>query len=86
MRQEEPEFTEEELFQTARLIVAAMIARIHTVEWTPALLSNDVLNVSMHNNWCAPGQAADRMAACAELACNLHAIGEIGRMHLVPHL
>jgi hypothetical protein len=46
-------FSEEELYQTSKMIVAAQMARIHTVEWTPALLSNDVLNVSMHNNWCA---------------------------------
>lgn len=46
-------FSEEELYQTARLIVAGLLARIHTVEWTPALLSNDVMNVSLHNNWCA---------------------------------
>ena len=50
--QEHPTLNEEELHQTARLIVGALIARIHTVEWTPALLSNTVLNISMHNNWC----------------------------------
>ena len=46
------DFSEEELHQTARMIVAALQARIHTVEWTPALLNNKVLNISMHNNWC----------------------------------
>ena len=46
------EFSDEEQHQTARMIVAALLARIHTVEWTPALLNNKVLNISMHNNWC----------------------------------
>ena len=57
LRQINPGFSEEELYQTARLIVAALNARIHTTEWTPALLSNDLMNVSMHNNWCAPHSA-----------------------------
>ncbi len=52
------DFSEEELHQTARMIVAALQARIHTVEWTPALLNNKVLNISMHNNWCVRTQPA----------------------------
>lgn len=59
--QEYPSFKEEELYQTGRLIVAGLIARIHTVEWTPALLNNKVLNISMHNNWCAHRRSTARM-------------------------
>ena len=59
--QEYPSFSEEELYQTGRLIVAGLIARIHTVEWTPALLNNKVLNISMHNNWCAHRRSTARM-------------------------
>lgn len=48
-------FTQEQLgewyFQKARLIVAAEMARIHTVEWTPALLDNKALHVGMYANW-----------------------------------
>jgi len=39
------------LFQTARLINAALIAKIHTVEWTPAILAQPVLKVGMNANW-----------------------------------
>jgi hypothetical protein len=42
---------EEELFQTARLVNAAVMARIHTVEWTPAVLPNHVVNRGMNGNW-----------------------------------
>jgi len=42
---------EDDLYETARLIIAALFAQIHTTEWTPALLYNDLLNVSMHQNW-----------------------------------
>ena len=51
------ELDEEELYHTSRLIVAAVMAHIHTVEWTPALLNNDLLNVSMHQNWDGLSQA-----------------------------
>ena len=35
LKQEYANWTDERLFQTARLINAALMAKIHTVEWTP---------------------------------------------------
>jgi hypothetical protein len=46
-----PHSGEEDLFQKARLINAAVMAKIHTVEWTPAVLPNRVLNDGMNGNW-----------------------------------
>ncbi|KAJ3114336.1 hypothetical protein HDU96_002256 [Phlyctochytrium bullatum] len=46
-----PTWNDEKIFQTARLIACALNAKIHTVEWTPALLSNDFLKVGMGVNW-----------------------------------
>ena len=43
--------TPEELFQSARLVVSAEIAKIHTVEWTTQLLYNEPLYVGMNGNW-----------------------------------
>ena len=40
-----------EMFEKARLINSALIAKIHTVEWTPALLDNPVLHLGMRANW-----------------------------------
>ncbi|MBL7546117.1 MAG: hypothetical protein JNL11_20020 [Bdellovibrionaceae bacterium] len=40
-----------EIFQTARLVNAAVMAKIHTVEWTPAILPNDALKFGMNANW-----------------------------------
>ena len=40
-----------ELFEIARLIVCAEIAKIHTIEWTPQLLYDEPLNVGMNSNW-----------------------------------
>ena len=35
----------------ARLVVAAEIAKIHTIEWTPQLLYNEPLYRGMNANW-----------------------------------
>ena len=35
--------TPDELFEAARLVVAAEIAKIHTIEWTPQLLYGEPL-------------------------------------------
>ncbi len=42
---------DEELFEKARMINAALIAKIHTAEWTPALLDNEMLHIGMRSNW-----------------------------------
>lgn len=39
------------LFEKARLVVAALIAKIHTVEWTPSLLNTPALRFGMRGNW-----------------------------------
>jgi hypothetical protein len=43
--------TPNELFEVARLVVAAEIAKIHTIEWTTQLLYNEPLNRGMNANW-----------------------------------
>jgi hypothetical protein len=46
-----PGWTDEELFQRARLINAALIAKIHTVEWTPAVISHPTTITALRANW-----------------------------------
>ena len=43
--------TPDQLFEIARLVVAAEIAKIHTIEWTPQLLYNEPLYLGMNGNW-----------------------------------
>jgi hypothetical protein len=43
--------TAEELYQAARLVVAAEIAKIHTTEWTTQLLYDEALYRAMNANW-----------------------------------
>ena len=40
---EHPDWTDEQLFTKARLITSALMAKIHTVEWTPAILPHPVI-------------------------------------------
>ncbi len=51
LRAHHDDWDDERLFQTARLINAALMAKIHTVEWTPAILANRTLYDAMHANW-----------------------------------
>jgi hypothetical protein len=46
-----PNWTDEQLFNKARLINAAVMAKIHTVEWTPAILNRPALELGMRSNW-----------------------------------
>ncbi|MDQ4148455.1 MAG: heme peroxidase [Actinomycetota bacterium] len=46
-----PLWTDDELFERARLINAALIAKIHTVEWTPAIISHPTTIVALKANW-----------------------------------
>ncbi|KAI8491051.1 hypothetical protein Bbelb_310920 [Branchiostoma belcheri] len=46
-----PNMTDQELFDKARLINAAVMTKLHTVEWTTALLHNDILKVGLNANW-----------------------------------
>ena len=42
---------DERVFQTARLINSALLAKIHTVEWTPAILPNPITVSGLRANW-----------------------------------
>lgn len=46
-----PTWSSEKVFNTARLVNCALMAKIHTVEWTPAILAHPALKISMKANW-----------------------------------
>ncbi|MGO9927825.1 MAG: peroxidase family protein [Mycobacterium sp.] len=46
-----PEWDDNRLFNVARLINAAVMAKIHSVEWTPAILPNQTLETGLNSNW-----------------------------------
>jgi heme peroxidase len=48
---EYPTWSDEDLFQKARLINAALLAKIHMVEWTPAIIAHPTTQFALHANW-----------------------------------
>jgi len=50
-RQLYPSWSDDELFVHARLVNAALMAKIHTVEWTPAIIPHPTTQRAMRLNW-----------------------------------
>jgi Animal haem peroxidase len=46
-----PDWDDDRLFNVARLINAGVMAKIHSVEWTPAILPNETLETGLNSNW-----------------------------------
>lgn len=67
-----PDWSEEHLFQTARLVNSALMAKIHTVQWTPAITDHPTLHLAMKANWS--GLADERLRAL---------LGPLGRSELL---
>ncbi len=59
LKRDYPEWSDEDLFQHARLVVSALLAKIHTVEWTTAILGHPALQIGMRANWW--GLATERI-------------------------
>jgi hypothetical protein len=59
LRKEHPTWSDDKLYDTARLVVAALMAKIHTVEWTPAVIAHPTTRYAMHANWW--GIAGERL-------------------------
>ena len=46
-----PSWDDQRLYETAWLVNAAVMAKIHTVEWTPGILPHRALQIGMSANW-----------------------------------
>ncbi|KAF4534017.1 Peroxidase family protein [Lasiodiplodia theobromae] len=51
LRKSYPDWTGDQIFDKARLVNSALMAKIHTIEWTPAILAHPALRISMNANW-----------------------------------
>ena len=47
-------WSDDHVFNTARLIVSALIAKIHTTEWSPAILAPKPIEHGLKPNWYGP--------------------------------
>jgi hypothetical protein len=51
LRQAYTEWPDQQVCDVARLTNSALMAKIHTVEWTPAILGHPALQIAMNANW-----------------------------------
>lgn len=51
LQKEYPEMNDEELYYHAKLVTSAVIAKIHTIDWTTELLKTDTLLAALRINW-----------------------------------
>ncbi|KAA0058125.1 alpha-dioxygenase 2 [Cucumis melo var. makuwa] len=51
LKERYPDFDDEQLYRHARLVTSAVIAKIHTIDWTVELLKTETLLAGMRINW-----------------------------------
>ncbi|VVA96076.1 unnamed protein product [Arabis nemorensis] len=51
LKKEDMDLGDEDLYRYARLVTSAVIAKIHTIDWTVELLKTDTLLAGMRANW-----------------------------------
>lgn len=51
LKEHHPDFDDERLYRYARLVTSAVVAKIHTIDWTVELLKTDTLLAGMRINW-----------------------------------
>ncbi|MEO8538656.1 MAG: peroxidase family protein [bacterium] len=51
LKRSHADWDDNRLFNVARLVNAAVMAKIHSVEWTPAILPNPTLSDALNANW-----------------------------------
>ena len=51
LREEFPDWSDEELYVKARLVISALLAKIHTIDWTPAILPHPTTAQGVPANW-----------------------------------
>ena len=57
-----PELTDDDLYDKARLVVAALMAKIHTVDWTPAIIAHPTTVTALRTNWWGlQGERLDKL-------------------------
>jgi hypothetical protein len=82
-----PSWDDEQLFLKARLSNSALMAKIHTVEWTPGILATPVLKRAMHANWygALPEWAQRHLKRVDSLEALFGVVGGQQKHHHAPY-
>ena len=67
-RWERRDWTDDDLFETARLVNVALQAKIHTVEWTPGIIAHPTTQKAMSMNWWGISEELKR--SCGRVSSN----------------
>ena len=59
LKAEYPTWSDDRLYDKARLINGALMAKIHTVDWTPAIIAHPTTKIAMRGQWW--GLASERV-------------------------
>jgi heme peroxidase len=70
-----PGWDDDRLYGHAKLINSALLAKIHTLEWTPAILPHPVIQLGMRANWS--GLAGDELQDVFEFLQDSEILGGI---------
>jgi hypothetical protein len=85
LKREHPSWDDEKLFLTARLINSALMAKIHTVEWTPGILATPVLKTAMNANWYGMLPAWAKKLRIDSLEALFGVVGGHAKHHKAPY-
>ena len=62
LHEQHPELGDDELYDKARLANAALMAKIHTVDWTPAIIAHPTTVKALRTNWWGlEGERLDKL-------------------------
>jgi len=57
-----PELSDDDLYDKGRLVVAALMAKIHTTDWTPAIIAHPTTVRALRTNWWGiEGERLDKL-------------------------
>jgi hypothetical protein len=82
-----PKWNDQQIFAKARLITAALVAKIHTVEWTCAIIPHPIIITGMNANWSGllEGDLQDAIGFIDESEILGGIIGSKAEHHAAPY-
>jgi hypothetical protein len=79
LQKKHPTWSDDKLFEHARLINAALMAKIHTLEWTPAMLDDDRIINGLRADWWGVSEKSNPVELIEVLSRTE------GKPNLLPH-
>jgi hypothetical protein len=70
LHEQHQELGDDELYDKARLVNAALMAKIHTVDWTPAIIAHTTTVLALRTNWWGCWERASTSGSAAAPAAS----------------